>query len=128
MAAERLVRIRKLWGENMKTKLTAQQVLVIANNYKRDFNLSGNIENDNNRTIRSYEGFDGVQGVAWLVLVGITPTGFEAEDEYTIVISDEQAKVEYIIDPNGHYYAPHVKDSDEMSDEEFDAIWDEDTN
>ncbi|MGG1592470.1 hypothetical protein [Terribacillus saccharophilus] len=112
----------------MKTKLTAQQVLVIANNYKRDFNLSGNIENDNNRTIRSYEGFDGVQGVAWLVLVGITPTGFETEDEYTIVISDEQAKVEYIIDPNGHYYAPHVKDSDEMSDEEFDAIWDEETN
>ncbi|MCM3225697.1 hypothetical protein [Terribacillus saccharophilus] len=112
----------------MKTKLTAQQVLVIANNYKRDFNLSGNIENDNNRTIRSYEGFDGVQGVAWLVLVSITPTGFETEDEYTIVISDEQAKVEYIIDPNGHYYAPHVKDSDEMSDEEFDAIWDEETN
>ena len=112
----------------MKTKLTAEQVIIIANKYKSDFNLSGSIENDYNRTIRSYDGFNGVQGIAWLVLVGITPTGFEAEDEYTIIISDEQAEVEYIIDPNGHYYAPHVKDSNGISDEEFDAIWDDDTN
>lgn len=113
-------------GELMITKLSTDQVLKIAQDYKEKYKLSGTIDFTQDRTIKAYSGFDGVKGVAWLVLVSIVPTVYEADDEYTIIISDEKAEVEYIIDPNGHYYCPHSKGSNGMTDEEFDAIWDDD--
>ncbi|MBJ8029923.1 hypothetical protein [Bacillus cereus group sp. N21] len=110
----------------MKTKLSTDQVLKIAQDYKEEYKLSGTINNSLERTIKAYDWFDGVKGIAWLVLVSIVPTVYEAEDEYTIIISDEKEQVEYILDANGHYYAPHLKEDSDMTDEEFDAIWDDD--
>ncbi|MEC2077211.1 hypothetical protein [Metabacillus fastidiosus] len=110
----------------MKTNLSTDQVFKIAQDYKEQYKLSGIINNSLERTIKVYDGFDGVKGVAWLVLVSIIPTIYEADDEYTIIISDEKEKVEYIIDPNGHYYSPHLTGSSGITDKEFDAIWDDD--
>ncbi|WP_238353818.1 hypothetical protein [Paenibacillus sp. 23TSA30-6] len=59
-----------------------------------------------------YYQFDRFNAPVWLVLVSIIPTIFEADNEYTIVISDAEAKVKYLIDPNGHYYTPHTKGMD----------------
>ncbi len=115
-------------GELMITKLSNDQAFKIAQDYKEKYKLTGTIDCTRDRTIKAYSGFDGVKGVAWLVLVSIVPTVYEVDDEYTIIISDEKAEVEYIIDPNGHYYCPHSKGSRGMTDEEFDAIWDEDVD
>lgn len=112
----------------MITKLSTDQVFKIAQDYKERYKLSGTIDFAQERTIKAYNGFDGVKEVAWLVLVSIVPTLYEADDEYTIIISDEKAEVQYIIDPNGHYYCPHSKGSSGMTDEEFDAIWDDDAD
>ncbi|MFN2748266.1 hypothetical protein ACINLE_22545 [Bacillus sp. z60-18] len=109
----------------MKTNLSKEQVLNISKEYKEKYNLSGIIHSDDSRTIQTYKQYDGVTGIAWLVLVSIVPTIFEADNEYTIIISDEKAEVEYIIDANGHYYCPHLKEKRDLTDEEFDAIWDD---
>jgi len=111
-------------GELIITKLSTDQVFKIVQDYKEKYKLSGTIDFTQNRTIKTYNGFDDVKGVAWLVLVSIVPTVYEADDEYTIIVSDEKADVKYIIDPNGHYYCPHSKGNNGMTDEEFDAIWD----
>ncbi|MFJ6267111.1 hypothetical protein ACIQGW_19310 [Lysinibacillus xylanilyticus] len=112
----------------MITKLSTDQVFKIAQDYKEKYKLSGTIDFTQDRTIKAYNGFDGVKGVAWLVLVSIVPTVYEVDDEYTIIISDEKSEVEYIIDPNGHYCCPHSKGSSGKTDEEFDAIWDGDVD
>ncbi|AEI45641.1 hypothetical protein [Paenibacillus mucilaginosus] len=111
----------------MKTNLSMEQVYNIAETYKEKYKLSGTIDTAAERTISKYDGFDGINGKAWLVLVSIVPTKYEADNQYTIVISDEKRVVEYIIDANGHYFSPHSKGGSGMTDEEFDAIWDDDT-
>ncbi|WP_144027227.1 hypothetical protein [Paenibacillus sp. FSL R7-0273] len=73
------------------------------------------------------DGDRGVVGIAWIVLVSIVPTVYHANDAFSIVISDIKAKVEYIIDANGHYYAPHVEGISGMTDKEFDSLWDEES-
>lgn len=106
--------------------LSVSKVIDIALDYKEQYKLSGIIDTDKERTIKSYEGFDGVKGPAWIVLVTIeVPTIYHTDNEYTIVISDEKAKVEYIIDANGHPYAPHLNGTIGMTEEEFDSIWDD---
>ncbi|HEY2495017.1 MAG TPA: hypothetical protein VGI33_19175 [Paenibacillus sp.] len=128
MAATKLERIYKLRREKIITNLSINLALEVALAYKEKYKLSGTIDNNKERTIKAYDGFDGVIGAAWIVLVTIVPTIYHADDEYTIIISDEKAEVEYIIDANGHYYAPHLKGNSGMTDEEFDAIWDDETD
>ncbi|GFN30965.1 hypothetical protein PCURB6_12250 [Paenibacillus curdlanolyticus] len=54
-----------------------------------------------------------VRGPVWLVVVKVSPNDFYVEDEYTIIVSDKEAVVKYIIVPNGHVFVPH-----EMTEEE----------
>lgn len=104
----------------MDTNLTLNMVMSIAKDYKSKYNLSGDILENLENTIKFYSEFDSVNGSVWLVIVSIEPNDFFAENEYTIVISDKEAAVKYIIDPNGHVFCPHLKT---MTEEEFDEIW-----
>lgn len=90
----------------MNKNITVNHAIKIAEDYIQKNKLSGIIHNDD-RSVMYYSQFDGTKGPAWLVLVKITPTVFDVDDEYTIVISVEQGIVKYIIDPNGHPFIPH---------------------
>ncbi|MDQ0227250.1 hypothetical protein [Metabacillus niabensis] len=92
--------------DNLDTNLTMEMALGIALAYKKKYKLSGDIHSE--RNITYYKEFDDVNGPVWLVLVDIEPNDFFAENEYTIVISDKEADVKYIIDPNGHVFTPHL--------------------
>ncbi|MEK4879770.1 hypothetical protein [Paenibacillus sp. FSL R5-0908] len=83
--------------------------LSIAREYKNKYELSGEISDNLERDIKFYSEFDSINGSVWLVRVSIEPNDFFAENEYTIVISDNEATVKYIIDPNGHIYCPHLE-------------------
>lgn len=128
MATTRLDRIHRLKGEQLSMNLSSKQALEIASAYTEKYNLSGKNVINNERTVKSYDGFDGVEGITWIVLVTIEPTIYHADSEFSIIISDEKSQVEYIIDANGHYYAPHIKGSGGMTDEEFDSLWDDDSD
>ncbi|AKG33278.1 hypothetical protein [Paenibacillus durus] len=104
----------------MDTNITLDTALSVAQDYKSKYKLSGDILENLERTIRFYSEFDSVNGPVWLVIVSIEPNDFFAENEYTIVISDKEAAVKYIIDPNGHVFCPH---SETTTEEEFDEIW-----
>jgi hypothetical protein len=106
-------------GKTMDTNITMNLALNIAQDYKGKYNLSGVIRDNLERSIRYYSEFDGATGAVWLVLVSITQILLLAYNEYNIVISDEKAAVEYIIDPNGHVFCPHLET---MIEEEFDEI------
>lgn len=113
-------------SEKISKHLTAERAMQIAADYKKKYNLSGTINSTKESTAKFYTQFDDSNIPVWLVMVSIIPTIFEADDEYTIVISDAEAQVRYLIDPNGHYYAPHTKE-DGLTDEEFDKLWNEDS-
>ncbi|PDZ73718.1 MULTISPECIES: hypothetical protein [Bacillus] len=104
----------------MDTNITLNMAMNIAIDYKSKYNLSGDILENLERTIKFYSEFDSVNGPVWLVIVSIEPNDFFAENEYTIVISDKEAAVKYIIDPNGHIFSPHLET---MTDEEFEEIF-----
>lgn len=93
----------------MDSSLTLDVALSIAQEYKNKFGLSGAISNNSERAIKFYNEFDSINGSVWLITVSIEPNDFFAENEYTIVISDKEATVKYIIDPNGHVYCPHLE-------------------
>ncbi|TKH41889.1 hypothetical protein C1I60_21505 [Paenibacillus terrae] len=113
-------------SEKINKHLTAERAVQIAEEYKEKYNLSGTIDSTKERTVKFYNQFDDSNLPVWLVMVNIILTVFQADDEYTIVISDAEAQVKYLIDPNGHYYAPHTKE-DGLTDEEFDKLWNEDS-
>ncbi|WP_240636881.1 hypothetical protein [Paenibacillus silvae] len=96
-------------GGSMSPNLTLNVVLDIAQQYKNKYELSGDISGDLEGAIRFYSKFDKVNGAVWLVVVNIESNDFFAENEYTIVISDREASVKYIIDPNGHVHSPESK-------------------
>lgn len=97
-------------GENtMDSCLTLDVALRIAQEYKNKFKLSGDISDNLERAVKFYNEFDSINGSVWLVTISIEPNDFFAENEYTIVISDKEATVKYIIDPNGHVYCPHLE-------------------
>lgn len=93
----------------MDTNLTLDMALSIAQEYINKYELSGDISDNLERAIKFYSEFDSINGSVWLAIVSIEPNDFFAENEYTIVISDKEATVKYIIDPNGHVYCPHLK-------------------
>lgn len=93
----------------MDSNLTLDIALSIAREYKNKYELSGDISDNLKRAIKFYSDFDSINGSVWLVTVSIEPNDFFAENEYTIVISDKEATVKYIIDPNGHVYCPHLE-------------------
>ncbi|SPY17047.1 Uncharacterised protein [Paenibacillus polymyxa] len=116
----------RIMNEKINKHLTAERAMQIAENYKEKYNLSGTIDGTKERTVKFYTQFDDSNLPVWLVMVSIIPTVFQADDEYTIVISDAEEQVKYLIDPNGHYYAPHTK-KDGLTDEEFNRLWNEDS-
>jgi hypothetical protein len=93
----------------MKSNITAEQAKKVALNYMMKYKLDGKINDNTDKSVMFYEEFDGVEGPAWLVTVEIEPHPMFAENEYTIVISDVKASVEYIFDPNGHPTWPHLR-------------------
>ena len=92
----------------MNTHLTRDSALRIADNYKNKYNLSGNILEEIEHTVTFHDEFDSVNGPAWLVTVSIKPHVC-VENEYTIVVSDKEEVVKYIIDSNGHCFCPHLE-------------------
>lgn len=109
----------------METNITLSMALSIAKDYMSKYDLSGDILENLERTIRFYSDFDSVNGPVWLVMVSIAPNDFFAENEYTIVISDKEASVKYIIDPNGHVHSPHLET---LTHDEFDSLWNDDSD
>ncbi|MCR2803395.1 hypothetical protein [Paenibacillus soyae] len=96
----------------MDSNLSLDIALSIAQEYKNKYELSGDISDNLERAIKFYSDFDSINGSVWLVIVSIEQNDFFAENEYTIVISDKEATVKYIIDPNGHVYCPHLETND----------------
>ncbi|UQZ33596.1 hypothetical protein C2I18_08590 [Paenibacillus sp. PK3_47] len=92
----------------MDPRLTLDIVRSIAKAYKRKYKLSGDISDHLERSIQFYGEFDNMNGPVWLVRVSVAPDDFFAENEFTMVISDTEAAVKYMIDPNGHVHSPHL--------------------
>ncbi|CAI6053227.1 hypothetical protein PAECIP112173_01478 [Paenibacillus sp. JJ-100] len=110
----------------MKTNLKASQAIQIAMEYQKRYNLYGVIHDDIERSVKFYNEFYRVKGSAWLVLADITPKVYEGDDEITFVISDEAGEVDHILDHNGIPHRYHLSSNREYTDEEFEAIFNED--
>lgn len=60
----------------METNITSNMALSIAKDYMSKYDLSGDILENLERTIRFYSEFDSVNGSVWLVIVSIAPNDF----------------------------------------------------
>jgi hypothetical protein len=107
----------------MKTNITASRALKIAQEYKEKYKVPGVINNDIDKSVKFYDSFYEVKGFVWVVLSDLQPNCYEGSDEFTVVISDEKAEVEFVMDNNGISQCPHIPIESEMTDEEFDAIF-----
>lgn len=107
----------------MKTNIIAVEALKIAQKYKEKYKVPGVISDDTNKSVEFYEGFYRVKGFAWLVLSYLKDNCYEGSDEFTIVISDEKAEVEYVLDQNGISQCPHIPIENKLTDEEYEEIF-----
>lgn len=110
----------------MKTNITASEALKIAQKYKEKYKIPGVISDEINKSVKFYESFYDVQGFAWLVLSELKDNCYEGSDEFTIVISDEKSRVEFVMDNNGISQYPHISIKPEMTDEEFEELFGDD--
>lgn len=110
----------------MKTNITANEALKVAQKYHKKYKIPGIISEDINNSVQFYESFFNVKGFVWLVLSDLKDNCYEGSDEFTIVISDEKSEVEFVLDNNGISQHPHIYIEPEMSDEEFDTLFYED--
>lgn len=107
----------------MKSNITDNEALKIAQKYKERYKIPGVISNDIINSVKFYESFYNVKGSAWLVLSDLEDNYYEGSEEFTIVISDEKSEVEFVIDNNGISQCPHINIEYEMTDEEFEEIF-----
>lgn len=112
--------------EEMKTNLTASQAIQIAKDYQKKHNLYGTIHNNFDESVKFYNEFYRVIGSAWLVLADITPKEYEGDDEITFVISDADGVVDHVLDHNGIPHRYHLSSNREYTNEEFEAIFNDD--
>ncbi|WP_322906640.1 hypothetical protein [Paenibacillus campi] len=112
--------------EKKKTNLTASQAIQIAKEYQNKYDIYGFIHEDIEKSVKFYSDFYKIKGSAWLVLADITPKRYEGEDEITFVISDEQGRVDHVLDHNGITYRYHLLSNKDYTDEEFEAIFNDD--
>ncbi|MDQ0885080.1 hypothetical protein QFZ81_000168 [Paenibacillus sp. V4I9] len=63
-----------------------------------------------------------------LVVADISPKIYEGDDEITYIISDEEVVVDHILDHNGIPIYVHLEESNKMTEEEFDAIWNDESD
>ena len=90
-----------------KTNLSPLQVIEIGKNFHSNNKLEGECVLDPNllRLEHSYpyefEKMDYKGSTIWFMLVKYLPNNFLFED-YTLVISDKEAKVVFYLDVNGH--------------------------
>lgn len=109
----------------MKTNLTGKEALLIAQEYKDKYEFYGQLTGE----VRFYEKFSkNVKGfTAWLVIGKIETLSPEDDNEYEIVVSDETALVEYVIDINGFERYPHIEDGG-LSEEEIKELFGDDND
>ena len=107
----------------MKTNITANEALKVAQKYHARYKIPGIISDDINNSVHFYESFFYVKGLVWVVLSDLKDNCYEGSDEFTIVISDEKAEVEFVLDNNGISQYPHIHIESEMTDEEFEEIF-----
>lgn len=107
----------------MKTNITANEALKVAQKYHERYKIPGIISDDINNSVQFYESFCNVKGFVWLVLSALKDNCYEGSDEFTIVISDEKSEVEFVLDNNGISQYPHIHIEPEMTDEEFEEIF-----
>ncbi|AIQ12048.1 hypothetical protein PDUR_09005 [Paenibacillus durus] len=112
----------------MNTNLTASQAIKIARDYQKKYNLYGVIHDDVQKSVRFYDEFYRIKGSAWLVLADITPKDYEGDDEITFVVSDEEGVVDHVLDHNGIPQRYHIPSNRDYSDEEFEAIFDDEND
>jgi hypothetical protein len=112
--------------EEMKTNLTASQAIQIAKDYQKKHNLYGTIQDDFDKSVKFYKEFYRIIGSAWLVLADITPKEYEGDDEITFVISDVDGVVDHVLDHNGIPQRYHLSSNREYTNEEFEAIFNDD--
>jgi|GEM_PF-1683516 len=116
----------RMTNECTPTNLTASQAVQIATEYKNKYGLRGHIDKDNEKAVKFYNEFYGVDGSVWLVVADITPNIFEGDQEITFVVSDADEAVDHVLDHNGLPQRYHVPSSPVYTEEELDAIFDED--
>ncbi len=114
--------------EETKTNLTASQAMEIAQDYQKKYNLYGVIHDDIERSVKFYSEFYKIKGNAWLVLADITPKEYEGDDEITFVVSDEDGVVDHVKDHNGIPHRYHLTSNRDYTNEEFEAIFNEDND
>ncbi|WP_242223037.1 hypothetical protein [Bacillus cereus group sp. BfR-BA-01380] len=112
--------------EEKEINLTASQAIQIAKRYQKKHNLHGIIHDDIERSVRFYNEFYRIKGNAWLVLADITPKTYEGDDEITFVVSDEEGVVDHVLDHNGITHRYHLSSNRDYTDEEFEAIFNDD--
>ncbi|AZB41842.1 hypothetical protein CEF21_05725 [Bacillus sp. FJAT-42376] len=110
----------------MKLNLTPEKAIMLAESYKKKYKISGKTPTNTEEAVKYYENFYNVQGPAWLVISVLDNKIFEGDDEFTIVVSDTKEKVEFFIDHSGISHYPHIPQQSAMSDEEFEAIFEND--
>ncbi|MDQ0047664.1 hypothetical protein J2T18_001947 [Paenibacillus polymyxa] len=109
--------------EKVDTKLTATQARKIAQDYQEKYKLYGVIHDDTEQSVKFYPEFYRVEGAVWLVLADITPKSYEGDDEITFVVSDKDGVVDHVLDHNGLPQRYHVPSNRDYTDEEFEAIF-----
>ena len=104
-------------------KLTDKEAFLIAQEYKDKYEFYGQLTGE----VRFYEKFSkNVKGfTAWLVIGKIETLSPEDDNEYEIVVSDETALVEYIIDINGFEQYLHIEDGS-LTEEELKEFFEDD--
>lgn len=110
----------------MKTNITAEEALKIAQKYKEKYKVPGIINSDINDSVKLYESFFNINGLTWLVISKLKDNCYEGSDDFTIVISDEKSEVEFILDNNGISQFPHMHIDSVMTDAEFKEIFGDD--
>ncbi|MBD3922416.1 hypothetical protein H8B09_26930 [Paenibacillus sp. PR3] len=113
-------------GETRVTKLTASQAIKIARDYQEKYNLYGLIHDNVEVSVKFYNEFYRIKGSAWLVVADITPKQYEGDNEITFVVSDEEGIVDHVLDHNGIPQRYHVSSNRDYSDQEFEAIFEDD--
>ncbi|WP_240472989.1 hypothetical protein [Paenibacillus sanguinis] len=97
----------------INTLLTIERVLEISRNYNDEYQIEGAINFNHGESIAFYERFEGVEGYTWAVNMKVPPSPFGGGDTVSLILSDEQACVEYMFDPSGYQVTPHLDDEDE---------------
>lgn len=108
----------------IKTQLSPIEAFNIARNYQKLYNLPGKISSDIAHMVFLNEKEYSTLEPAWNIVLELPKDEFEGSDDITIVVSDIQREVLYVLDHNGIPNDNHLRDDSDFTEEEIREILD----